>query len=42
MKILKKNLFGIPIVSYIVIVAIFFGLYLLIENLKKWEKSEVK
>tara|TARA_Y100000591_G_C21845379_1_gene708403 strand:+ start:460 stop:945 length:486 start_codon:yes stop_codon:yes gene_type:complete len=42
MKILKKNLFGIPVISYIVIVAIFFGLYLLIENLKKWEKNQVK
>ena len=42
MKILKRNLFGIPIASYFVITAIFLFLYLLIENLKKWEKNEVK
>ena len=42
MKLLKKNLFGIPLVSYFAISFIFFALYLLIENLKKWEKKEVK
>ena len=42
MKILKRNLFGIPIASYFVITAIFLFLYFLIENLKKWEKNEVK
>lgn len=42
MKFLKQNIFGIPLISYIAIAFIFFALYLLIENLKYWEKTQVK